>query len=1427
MLRRVLFTLLVLAAALLPAQWVRRADIQGNITDVAYPEDRSQIYVATDGAGVWWWDGGQWVERNGGLPDLRVAALVVNPGEPAQLKAALLSGAVYKSFDAGLSWQWDSVGLDGANQSYVPTDLAMAWDAYVGQWYTYLATLGAGVFRQDSSGVWMPLNAGLQDDLGQPIRDILSVAAAVGAYGPRHQALAGTRYSQSSGTPGRLFRLDPNDQEWLPVSGLPSGEDYSIPVIAFHDPDRAFAGLTVDSGGTGLGVYRNGIPGELIVWEPVCSNPPDQSITALDYHYDMGSGSTVLTAGTPFRMLQLKLDPTGTCVNSYVPFNRFRGAVRTIGLMGDTLGIAGGPGKGPFIFNPSNISSPVANRRQGMQDDNVLDIATGPWFGSSGGDHTVFAASGIAGVYKNVDPLTVSPAVQSGYFYRMIGTPDEWGVPPVLKVKPVPNYNENGCQPNRTVFACTNGKGVMRSFDGGRSWHYANGGNIAVAAAMARGVVTDLVFHPAYDGSANRTLYASVYGGGVFQSGDNGDTWSLMGIGFESIPNDRVLCLAIGSTGQLYAGCRTLSGVIGQRGLFYWTGDSWSPLGNILMDNKSVSAIGLPPAFPTLPWIILGTENSGVLASSDMGQNFGELNLGLPPNAQIHDLQLAPYFNYPGDTSMLIAVRPTGGSNGGVYFTDYNHGWQWLQIVDDLPSRRVLSAAFTPTYVNGGQVFCGLATQGLYFAQLDPSNPSPQWLPASGFYNVPPNITGLSVSPDDPDLLFAATKKDGIFISRDGGDTFQPWGANLHYLNGADHCPVETTLSVAVTHQAPPGPNLFLEERFEAVSLPLFPPDGWYISDGGTPGAGTWFRQPEMPPASCADRDLDVLYPGFFTDHYAIIDSDCQGNTSTQDDWLVTPSMDTAAAERVLLQFNHHFRQYAYAVQEHGYVKVCSPPQTGASCADPMSWAVAADYTGQDFLGRASVDLTPWKGNRMQVAFHYTGAWDWWWAIDDVKILQLLPRVVVGTKDRGLYYADAGDDAFFGQFIPSNIQNGTVNEVRYDGISEDMRASHVPDGDYSSIDYGQTWTPVPGVTPGLGLRDVSYSSVLPWQRGKASFIWGVSSGLSLGRGLGDGRAWFYNPLFAAWQACPQAGLDPNGDYRSILQITSGTLLMGAIGKESGSFWTGLYRSEDTCATWAASGEGLPPSPKVYALQEDTTNGFVLASVVDSYLDDGDDGGIFYSDASSDGRAWALTNIPSSVPSATELASSGTTIYTGLSEDGIFSSSPSLISIVQPTAYYEVAGEACIGEAVQFHNYSAGKVTANEWDFDDGQYSSDASPTHAYGATGAYFPSLTVTSGSATDDYSTPVEVVDELDLGDTLLLAKTGTPGEVRLTWSNLTGESGYRVHLSNLTSGYQSTVDLPADTVLYDTTASYAYFRVQPLGLSYACGDGVIGGSW
>jgi hypothetical protein len=1447
--RRPLWFLLVLClSSILPADWDRRADIQGNITDVAVFRAGTTlvVYLATDGAGVFVsTDGATWVSRSNGLDDLRIAAIAADPESGQFAKLVTRSNKVFVTSDTGANWSEDNYsgtgGLALIATPWTATDIAYTNDATTpSQWYTYLATRGAGIIRQNGwGGPWAPYNdvAGTKPDLV----DINAVAAIPGGPGSL------SRYTVLAAAADGVYRLDPTQATvgyWVFSKDFGGAPALSL---ALHQTNFALVGLGIST----LSAQPGGVQFSPNIandeWNMLCSGPPNEAFSAVDYRWN-GTAAFDIVGGTPGGLYRIDDDYSGTCTGSgYHPYP-FRGPVAAIGMASTAvanMGWAGGPGKGPVRFDPRAETYPVTNERTGIEDNNVVGLTLSPNYPS---DSTIFAASGVAGLYKNTSLFTFPMTGCNtnphwpGYFYRMIGDPDSWGIVPVRAVRTVPNYDNNAGYPFRTLFAASPGHGVLRSYDGGRSWGYANGDGNELAGAE----VTDLLVDPS---SAN-ILYAAVYGKGVYRSTDGGASWALLAP--SGLTNKKVLALALGGS-TLYAGCRSASG---EHGLWsYSTG--WTSVTASLNLSVSVLATPKPSEWSTYPWVFAGTEANGVYGyKTSVPVSFTALSTNLPANARIYDLKVSPAFVTA--QRLLAAVKPTNTTNGGVYWgtlvTTPSPSIAWSQITTGLTDRRVTAVAFNPDYGIGGEIFCGHAFKGVYIANLSGSGLQCNWKPAAGFYNVPPAIEALAVSPEDGRTVFAASSKDGVFISRDGGDTFRPWGA-FESPVGSPGMPA--TISVAVTG------TIYLNESFHDGGLP----SGWVTVNGGSSGGRTWSTTNH-----CGRALGDMVAPTM------LIDSYCEGAGKTQDDKLVTPELDTSGAQSLRLVHYSYWSGTTDAT-DYGYIKVCSSA-TGGSC-DPVtgtSWVTVSTLSsGGHNLPDRAIDLTTRKGTGFKVMFHYVGAYDGFWAVDDVRLVDTgapaagRPNVVAGTRDDGIYTSPFGEDTYFGSFVPSSLTTGRIREIRYTNMAEDLRAADAKGGDWHSRDYGQTWTLISNFG-GANIADMAFGSGLTlateFERGLSGFVWGASSGKSLGTTLRAelcnnlGQAWYrLGGYSSVWTACPTSGLNVCEDFRSILQLTTTghkDVLMGSTGIGSNPAdpeWKGLYRAPSDCSAWTPSNEGLPcttsgsdclNTAQVWALWQnpDSGNPFILASVTDADHSDpaGDQGGVYFSDWWSYGKAWAKTNLPASEPGSVDLASStgGTTIYTGLADDGVFSSVPASITVLNATAYFEAAAEACVGTSVTFSDYSAGQITEYAWDFGDGHscagptgntcFPTAWGPAHTFASAGAFTVEETVENGYGhKDDYSRPIAIRAELDVANTLRASKTTTPGQVRLTWTDITGETGYGVWGANAASGSDKSLraTLAANMVAYNTTEAYTYWRIQPLSGTYICGDGIVGGSW
>lgn len=189
---------------------------------------------------------------------------------------------------------------------------------------------------------------------------------------------------------------------------------------------------------------------------------------------------------------------------------------------------------------------------------------------------------------------------------------------------------------------------------------------------------------------------------------------------------------------------------------------------------------------------------------------------------------------------------------------------------------------------------------------------------------------------------------------------------------GAGSFPGESGYLTFVTGRMPQ--SVVLNEDFNGGI-----PASWSIVDGGSGGgaAATWTT------ANPGGRALALTAP------FAIVDSDEAGSSATQDEELITPVIDVSEYTHVFLQLTHDFHYYSSGGTEAGDVDVRSTLTGG-------QWVNVASFSAGDQSGLVSLELTANAAgvSDLQVRFRYHGgAYDWWWAIDDVYVLGEVPYV--------------------------------------------------------------------------------------------------------------------------------------------------------------------------------------------------------------------------------------------------------------------------------------------------------------------------------------------------------------------------------------------------------------------------------------------------
>jgi hypothetical protein len=111
------------------------------------------------------------------------------------------------------------------------------------------------------------------------------------------------------------------------------------------------------------------------------------------------------------------------------------------------------------------------------------------------------------------------------------------------------------------------------------------------------------------------------------------------------------------------------------------------------------------------------------------------------------------------------------------------------------------------------------------------------------------------------------------------------------------------------------------------------------------------------------------------TGGFAIIDSDYLGIGNTEDTFLVSPAVDFTGVSSPELSFDNDY---------HG---LDSTADVDYSIDGGATWTNVWEHTSDDVRGPSHFDIPlPGAANQptVQVRFHYTGTWAWWWEVDNV-----------------------------------------------------------------------------------------------------------------------------------------------------------------------------------------------------------------------------------------------------------------------------------------------------------------------------------------------------------------------------------------------------------------------------------------------------------
>ncbi len=290
------------------------------------------------------------------------------------------------------------------------------------------------------------------------------------------------------------------------------------------------------------------------------------------------------------------------------------------------------------------------------------------------------------------------------------------------------------------MLEATQGRGVMRSADGGSSWT-----TVANAGGSAWVVHVD-ADHPG-------VAYAGTQADGIFKSTDEGKTWTAQNQGLVTLD-----VRAIDTSGSTI--------LVGTAAGLYYSNDaavSWKPLGLSDLDIAAVALLPKPNGVTMFAGADNGTAPSYLLRSEDLTAGWTPVSGGFPGGVTV--AALASGAAPSGGQPPILA-----GTAQGAYRSD-DRGTTWT-VVSGLPASDFNAVEFNPA--NSDQIYVGSdgdAGSGGVFRSLDRGA---TWSPLGSGLPDHPRVTALALQPLSPVQVVAAnwnptTGAAGVYRITDPG----------------------------------------------------------------------------------------------------------------------------------------------------------------------------------------------------------------------------------------------------------------------------------------------------------------------------------------------------------------------------------------------------------------------------------------------------------------------------------------------------------------------------------------------------------------------------------------------------------------------------------------------------------------------------------
>lgn len=266
------------------------------------------------------------------------------------------------------------------------------------------------------------------------------------------------------------------------------------------------------------------------------------------------------------------------------------------------------------------------------------------------------------------------------------------------------------------------------------------------ATGLPGNPVMDIVVAP------NGNVLAAVRGSGIYRSIDNGETFSLLA-GTENAGSGYFMALALhanySTNGQFWS--VTEEGVSNNGGIYFWNGNGWTDLTPIGVYSFTSIVVSPESGDPANIWVG-DSKGSGLLHSNDLGATWTSyLNFCDP----VLTLKIPPNYN-PANPSLFI------GTKIGLFHLIGS-------AIQDIYPKGLAISSIEPDPVIAG-VFWFSTSSGV--RKGFPGVEFPQEVDSGNLALFDISVIEGSPSINSDNTIFALSKKYGLFISKDGGNSF-------------------------------------------------------------------------------------------------------------------------------------------------------------------------------------------------------------------------------------------------------------------------------------------------------------------------------------------------------------------------------------------------------------------------------------------------------------------------------------------------------------------------------------------------------------------------------------------------------------------------------------------------------------------------------